>query len=56
MVLRAQNVDAEATKLQIAELVKANPRASNEVIREDLTLKEIKKLEKDIRNEISSEV
>lgn len=56
MVLRAQEVDAMATKLQIAEIVKALPKANNEVIREDLTLDEINKLKKETDDAISNKV
>ncbi len=47
MVLRAQNVDAEAYKLQIAELVKATPKARDDVVREDLTHEDIMRLKEE---------
>lgn len=53
MILRAQNVDAQATKLQIAELIRTNPEARNVVIKEDLTQDEVKSLKKEIADEIS---
>ncbi len=48
MVLRAQNVDAEATKLQMAELVRAIPDARDEVAKEDLTIDDVHRLRKEI--------
>ncbi len=53
MVLQAQNVDAAETKLQIAELVKATPKASNVVIKNNLDPDDVKKMREEIGNEIS---
>lgn len=56
MVLRAQNVDAEQSKLQMAELVKSSPDARDVVIREDLTDDQIKELKKEINDAVSEEL
>jgi low affinity Fe/Cu permease len=56
MVLAAQNIDAEASRLQIIELVRAIPNANNKVIKQDLTYEERTKLEEEINNEISKKV
>jgi low affinity Fe/Cu permease len=56
MVLRAQNVDAEASKLQMAELVKSNPKANNKVIKEDLSHEQIIELKEEINDAISKEL
>jgi low affinity Fe/Cu permease len=56
MVLNAQNVDSEATKLQIAELVRVSPEARDTVIDKNLTIDEMKELEKEIQNAITNKV
>jgi low affinity Fe/Cu permease len=53
MVLIAQNVDQEATKLQIAELVRSSPQARNIVIEEDLSRDDIHELKEEIEDDIS---
>lgn len=47
MVLKAQNLETETNKLQMAELVKAIPGARNEVAKESLTQAEIQALKKE---------
>lgn len=50
MVLNAQNVDMEQTKLQISELILANPKARNKVNKKDMTKDEIESLDKEIQD------
>lgn len=54
MVLNAQSVDMEQTKLQIAELVIATPKARNEVTKKDMTKGELRHLEEGIKDAVTT--
>lgn len=56
MVLNAQSVDMEQTKLQIAELIKVTPKANNIVIKEDLTPEQMRELEEEIQDAVSEKL
>ncbi len=56
MVLRSQEIEMEKSDLQMAELIKASPKARNVVISSKLEEDKVRDMKKEIEKEIDDEV